>query len=125
RRSRLPSWAWRVRRSSVTLVLRAASTCSLSFNSLSIDIDLRFIGVFMGVYCPCCASPSMTDYLRANRIMADIWKIVRIGQTTDPRPLTQLVFKSRLADEFLLNVGVGSSFRLVRRYAERKLTRNL
>jgi hypothetical protein len=54
-RSSLPSWAWRVRRSSRALVLRAASTCSLSFDSLSIDIDLRFIGDFMGNHCQCCA----------------------------------------------------------------------
>jgi hypothetical protein len=49
RRSSLPSWSCIARRSSMTLVLRAASTCSLSFDNLSIDIDLRFIGGFMGV----------------------------------------------------------------------------
>jgi hypothetical protein len=55
RRSSLPSWACIAWRSSTTLMLRAASTCSLSFDNLSIDIDLRFVGVFMGVHCCCWA----------------------------------------------------------------------
>lgn len=43
RRSNLLSWSRTARRSSITLALTAASTCSLSFDNLSIDIDLRFM----------------------------------------------------------------------------------
>jgi hypothetical protein len=50
-RSSLSSCSWTARRSSTTLLLRAASTCSLSFDSLSIGIDLRF----MAVHFRCCA----------------------------------------------------------------------
>src|SRR5215471_3822784 len=44
RRESLASWSCTARRSSITFELRAASTWSLNFDNLSIDIDLRFMG---------------------------------------------------------------------------------
>src|SRR5215472_4570981 len=38
----------------MTLELRAASTWFLSFDKLSIDIDLRFMGSHLQVVCPLC-----------------------------------------------------------------------
>jgi hypothetical protein len=44
RRSNLPSWPRTARRASITLELMTASIWLLSFDSLSIDIDFRFMG---------------------------------------------------------------------------------
>src|SRR5215831_10561019 len=38
----------------MTLELRAASTWFLSFDNLSMDIDLRFMGSHLQVVCPLC-----------------------------------------------------------------------
>jgi hypothetical protein len=45
RRDSFVSWSCTARRSSIIFELRTASTWSLSFDNLPIDIDLRFMGV--------------------------------------------------------------------------------